>query len=57
MTSHFRYIGIDPGKSGGITVVDKDFIKTLKCPDNTIDMATLFEIMLKEKETTSLGRL
>ena len=57
MTSRSRYIGIDPGKSGGITVIDKNFIKTHKCPNTTVDMATLFEIMLKEKGDYKPGKV
>ena len=40
----YRYIGIDPGKSGGITVIDeKDgSMETVKCPERTIDMAIMF---------------
>ena len=40
----YRYIGIDPGKSGGITVIDsKDgSMETVKCPERTIDMAMMF---------------
>ena len=33
------YIGIDPGKSGGICFLMDDDIKTLKCPATTHDMA------------------
>ena len=32
------YIGIDPGKSGGICFLDGDNIKTFKCPTTTHDM-------------------
>tara|TARA_Y100000593_G_scaffold9639_1_gene17486 strand:+ start:7045 stop:7539 length:495 start_codon:yes stop_codon:yes gene_type:complete len=40
----YRYIGIDPGKSGGITMIDtKDnYMEAVKCPDRTIDMALIF---------------
>ena len=35
--SHFKYIGIDPGKSGGITIIDSKNIKTYKTKQkNTI---------------------
>ena len=33
------YIGIDPGKSGGICFLMDDEIKTFKCPATTHDMA------------------
>ena len=32
------YIGIDPGKSGGICFLMGDDIKSFKCPDTTHDM-------------------
>ena len=38
------YVGIDPGKSGAITILEGDYIKSYKCPDNAIDMAILFGI-------------
>ena len=40
----YRYIGIDPGKSGGITMIDAkdDYMEAVKCPDRTIDMALIF---------------
>ena len=44
--SHFKYIGIDPGKSGGITMVDGSTFKTYKCPQRTEDMAILFSLLI-----------
>ncbi len=44
--SHFKYIGIDPGKSGGITVIENGSIKTYKCPQRTEDMSTLFSLLV-----------
>ena len=44
--SHFKYIGIDPGKSGGITMVDGSTFKTYKCPQRTEDMAMLFSLLV-----------
>ena len=44
--SHFKYIGIDPGKSGGVTVIDGDDIKAYKCPQRTEDMSTLFSLLV-----------
>ena len=32
------YIGIDPGKSGGICFISGDDIRTFKCPSTTHDM-------------------
>ena len=40
-----KYIGIDPGKSGGLTVIDEEGnIKAFKCPDKVIEMSSLFDI-------------
>ena len=46
--SHSKvFVGIAPGKSGAITVLQGNKIKSYKCPDNTIDMAVLFGIGMK----------
>ena len=43
--SRFKYIGIDPGASGGIAVIDKrGSIKAYKCPSSSEDMSLLFSI-------------
>ena len=44
--SHFKYIGVDPGKSGGITIIHGKDIKTYKCPQRTEDMAILFSLLI-----------
>ena len=43
-----KYIGIDPGKSGGIAVIDDNHIEVKKCPDSVQDMAFLFALILQE---------
>ena len=48
------YIGIDPGKSGGICVIDGDFIKAYPCPDNIQDMALLFAMGISVNETKTI---
>ena len=46
--SHSKtFVGIDPGKSGAITILGGIYNKPEKCPDNTIDMAVLFGIGMK----------
>ena len=41
--SHFKYIGIDPGVSGGLTVIDEEgHIEAIKCPKKVVDMAAVF---------------
>ena len=41
------YIGIDPGKSGGIMVIDESGEATAyKCPEKVFDMAILFRLLL-----------
>jgi hypothetical protein len=46
---HSRYIGLDPGKGGGISVIDKrlNYIEVKKCPASVHDMALLFELMIE----------
>ena len=45
--SRFKYIGIDPGKSGGIAIVDEEGeMKAYKCPDSSEEMAILFQILI-----------
>ena len=42
-----RYIGIDPGKSGGIAVIMEDGTsKSYKCPQTVQDMALVFSIAM-----------
>ena len=41
------YIGIDPGKSGGVACVTGDFMECIKCPGTIADMAQLLS-MIKE---------
>ena len=45
--SRFKYIGIDPGISGGIAVIDtKGKMKAYKCPRSSDDMALLFQMCI-----------
>ena len=44
--SRFKYIGIDPGKSGGITMIQGETFKTYKCPQRTEDVAMLFSLLV-----------
>ena len=45
--SRFKYIGIDPGKGGGIAVVDeKGEMMAYKCPGSSEEMALLFQILM-----------
>ena len=40
-----KYIGIDPGKSGGLMVIDETGrSQAYKCPDKVFDMSVLFKI-------------
>ena len=42
-----KYIGIDPGKSGGLTVIDETGkASAYKCPDKVFDMSILFKIAI-----------
>ena len=50
--SHSKvYIGIDPGRSGGICVIEDDFIKAFPCPDNIQDTALIFAMSISVSET------
>ena len=46
--SHSKYIGIDPGKGGGIVMIDihKEDIEVKKCPDSIYNMALMFALMI-----------
>ena len=46
MKSRFKYIGIDPGASGGIAVIHNGKIKAYKCPKSSEDMAILFQMCI-----------
>jgi hypothetical protein len=47
MKSRFKYIGIDPGKGGGLAVVDlRGQMKAYKCPTSSEEMALLFQICI-----------
>ena len=43
-----KYIGIDPGKSGGIAVISDERIEVKKCPETVRDMAFIFALILHE---------
>ena len=45
--SNKKYIGIDPGKSGGIMVIDETGEATAyKCPEKVLDMSILFKLII-----------
>ena len=47
--SNKKYIGIDPGKSGGIMVIDELGEATAyKCPAEALDMSILFKLIIGE---------
>ena len=47
--SNKKYIGIDPGKSGGIMVIDELGEATAyKCPEEALDMSILFKLIIGE---------
>tara|TARA_Y100001938_G_C8061966_1_gene417864 strand:- start:789 stop:1274 length:486 start_codon:yes stop_codon:yes gene_type:complete len=47
--SPFKYIGVDPGKSGGLTVINEDgTIKAFKCPEKVLDMSLLFQVAISD---------
>ena len=45
--SNKKYVGIDPGKSGGIMVIDEMGEATAyKCPEKVLDMSILFKLII-----------
>ena len=44
---HSKVIGIDPGKSGGISVIEDGTLKAYKCPKTVEDMAVLFQLYVE----------
>lgn len=44
--SRFKYIGIDPGKGGGIAMICQGAVKVAKCPASVYDMALMFELLI-----------
>ena len=53
--SHSKiYIGIDPGRSGGMCVIENDFIKAYPCPSNIQDMAIMFAMAISVNETKTV---
>ena len=42
---HSKVIGIDPGKGGGISVVEDGIVTAYKCPKTVEDMAVLFSLI------------
>jgi hypothetical protein len=56
--SHFKYIGIDPGASGGLTVInEKGRIKAYKCPKSSEEMALLFQIAMGSTSAANIKLL
>ena len=55
---HFKYIGIDPGISGGLAVIDEEGnIKAYKCPKSSEEMALLFQIIINKTPTGNIKLL
>ena len=56
-TCHFKkIIGIDPGKSGGICIIeDNKIMKAYKCPDDTHSMFLLFNDMIQDTSISSVA--
>ena len=53
--SHSKiYIGIDPGRSGALCVIEDDFIKAYPCPDNVQDMALMFAMAISVSKTKTV---
>ena len=48
------YIGIDPGKSGAMCIIEDEFIKACPCPDNIQDMALIFAMAISVNTTKTV---
>ena len=56
--SRFKYIGIDPGASGGIAVIDEEGnIKAYKCPKSSEEMSLLFQMCIGNTPTVNIKLL
>ena len=52
-----KFIGIDPGKSGGITLISDEGIEATKCPKEPADMAIFFEYFIGDTAPYNVGVL
>ena len=53
--SRFKYIGVDPGVSGGLVVIQEDgFITAEKCPKKVVDMAAVFQAAVGNSDTDNV---
>ena len=48
------YIGIDPGASGGICVIEDGFIKAYPCPRDIQDRALVFAMAISSTDTKNV---
>ena len=56
--SRFKYMGIDPGASGGISVIDeKGVIKAYKCPKSSDEMSLLFQMCIGSTSAANIKLL
>ena len=56
--SNKKYVGIDPGKSGGIMVIDEMGEATAyKCPEKVLDMSILFKLIVGHTAPDNVGLL
>ena len=55
MKYHFKkYIGIDPGKSGGIAIINDETAKVYACPRTVEDMAILIGLCLNDVSANNI---
>jgi len=52
-----KFIGIDPGKSGGITLISDEGIESIKCPKEPVDMAMFFQYFIGNTAPHNVGIL
>ena len=49
-----KYIGIDPGKSGGITMLQGKTMKVNKCPGTVDDMSMIFALLIGDTPPSNI---
>ena len=56
--SNKKYIGIDPGKSGGIMVINEiGEVEAYKCPEKVLDMSMLFKLIVGDTAPDNVNLL
>ena len=52
-----KFIGIDPGKSGGIAMISNEGIESIKCPKELAQMAVFLDYLIGDTAPYNIGIL